>query len=118
MSQAELLRLLEAVMSLASDLDLEVILHRLIETAADLVGAKFGALGVLDARRANLSDFIMVGIDEASRTVIGDLPKGHAILALLINDPRPLRLTDLHADPATFGLPPHEALMTHTWKAA
>lgn len=112
MDRAELRRLLEAVMSLASDLDLEVILRRLIETAVELVDARYGALGVLDTGRTDLSDFITVGIDEVDRAAIGDLPKGHGILGLLIEDPRPLRLPDLHAHPATFGFPPRHPPMT------
>ncbi|MCU1369791.1 MAG: putative signal transduction histidine kinase [Ilumatobacteraceae bacterium] len=112
MTPAELRRLLAAVMSLASDLDLGVILRRLIETAVDLVDAEYGALGVLDATRTDLSDFITVGIDDDVRAAIGDLPKGHGILGLLIDDPQPLRLPDLHAHPATSGFPPHHPPMT------
>ena len=104
--------ILDAVMSLASDLDLEVILRRLIETAVDLVDAEYGALGVLDAERTDLSDFITVGIDEVGRAAIGDLPSGHGILGLLIDDPRPLRLPDLHAHPSNFGFPPRHPPMT------
>ena len=112
MGQAELRLLLDAVLSLASNLELEVILRRLIETAVDLVDAEYGALGVLDTARTDLSDFITVGIDEIDRAAIGDLPKGHGILGLLIEDPRPLRLPDLHAHPATFGFPPRHPPMT------
>ena len=112
MSPAELHRLLAAVMSLASDLELEVILRRLIETAVDLVDAAYGALGVLDATRTDLSDFITVGIDEVDRAAVGEPPHGHGILGLLIDDPQPLRLPDLHAHPATAGFPPHHPPMT------
>ncbi len=112
MSKADLRRLLAAVMSLATDLKLEVILRHLIETAVDLVDAEYGALGVLDTQRTDLSDFITVGISDADRAAIGDLPKGHGILGLLIDDPQPLRLPDLHAHPATFGFPPNHPPMT------
>ncbi|QXC61636.1 GAF domain-containing protein [Aquihabitans sp. G128] len=108
----QLRRLLDAVMSLGSDLELDVVLRRLTETAVDLVDARYGALGVLDPTRTHLSDFITVGIDPEASAEIGDLPKGHGILGLLIADPRPLRLPDLNEHPDSFGFPPRHPPMT------
>ncbi|HEX2577546.1 MAG TPA: GAF domain-containing protein, partial [Aquihabitans sp.] len=108
----QLRRLLDAVMSLGSDLELEVVLRRLTEAAVDLVDARYGALGVLDQRRAHLSDFITVGIDDDARARIGSLPEGHGILGLLIVDPKPLRLPDLNEHPESFGFPPGHPPMT------
>lgn len=108
----QLRRLLEAVMSLGSDLELEVVLRHLVETAVELIDAEYGALGVLNPERTQLSDFITVGIDDAGIAAIGELPKGHGILGLLIVDPRPLRLPDLHAHPDSFGFPPNHPPMT------
>jgi signal transduction histidine kinase len=71
-----------------------------------LVDARYGALGVLDATGASLSEFITVGVDEQVRKEIGELPKGHGILGLLIADPRPLRLPDLREHPDSYGFPP------------
>jgi len=108
----QLRRLLDAVMSLGSDLELDVVLRRLIETAVELVDARYGALGVLDPTRTHLSDFLTVGIDPEASATIGDLPKGHGILGLLIEDPKPLRLPDLNEHPDSFGFPPHHPPMT------
>jgi signal transduction histidine kinase len=88
------------------------VLHTIIETAADVVGARYGALGVLDETGTRLSDFITVGIDDAGREAIGDLPEGHGILGLLIVDPKPLRLPDLREHPDRFGFPPNHPPMT------
>jgi signal transduction histidine kinase len=99
-------------MAIGSDLDLEAMLRRIIEAATSLVDARYGALGVLNADRSGLAEFITVGIDDEGRTAIGDLPKGHGILGLLINDPRPLRLPDLHEHPDSFGFPAHHPEMT------
>src|SRR5262245_55818361 len=77
-----------------SDLDLETVLQRIVATAAELVDATFGALGVLDDTGTRLAQFLTVGIDDAGRAAIGNLPEGHGILGLLIVDPRPLRLSD------------------------
>src|SRR5437764_1023019 len=88
-------RLLDAVLSISSDLDLESALRRIVEAAVELVDARYGALGVLDEARTGLSEFITVGVSDEQRAAIGAPPRGHGILGLLILDPRPLRLPDL-----------------------
>jgi two-component system, NarL family, sensor histidine kinase DevS len=105
-------RLLDAVLSIGSELDLGTVLQRIIETATDLVDARYGALGVLDETRTHLAQFITVGIDDERRAAIGPLPKGHGILGLLITDPRPIRLPDLKEHPDSFGFPPNHPPMT------
>jgi signal transduction histidine kinase len=99
-------QLLEAVIGIGADLDLSATLHRIVEAATALADARYGALGVLDPSRTFLSDFITVGIDEETRARIGELPKGHGILGLLIADPQPLRLPDLREHPDSYGFPP------------
>jgi signal transduction histidine kinase len=108
----QLRRLLEAVMALGSELSLPLALRRIVETAVDLVDARYGAVGVLDAERKWLAEFITVGIDDEARAVIGDLPEGHGILGTLIVDPRPLRLPDLTEHPDSYGFPPNHPHMT------
>ena len=108
----QLRRLLDGVLTIGSDLDLYTVLNTIIETAAELVDARYGALGVLDEARTGLSDFITVGIDEDARAAIGHLPEGHGILGLLIVDPKPLRLPDLREHPDRFGFPPNHPQMT------
>src|SRR3954452_6389770 len=103
----QLRRLLDAVMSVGSELDVVEVLQRIIEVATDLVDARYGALGVLDEAGTRLSQFITVGIDDEERDKIGPLPEGHGILGLLIVDPRPLRLPDLRGHPESFGFPPN-----------
>jgi signal transduction histidine kinase len=99
-------QLLEAVISLGADLDLSATLRRIIEAATALADARYGALGVLNESRTALSEFITVGIDDETRALIGELPKGHGILGLLIAHPEPLRLPDLREHPESFGFPP------------
>lgn len=108
----QLRRLLDAVMTVGSDLSLPVVLQRIAESARDLVDARYCALGVLDPSRTYLSDFITVGIDEKARAAIGDLPKGHGILGLLIVEPKAIRLPDLREHPDSFGFPPNHPPMT------
>jgi len=104
-------QLLDAVIGIGADLDLVATLQRVVEAAAVLVDARYGALGVLDVSGSSLSEFITVGVDDATRARIGDLPKGHGILGLLISDPRPLRLPDLCEHPDSFGFPPNHPPM-------
>jgi signal transduction histidine kinase len=107
----QLRRLLDAVLSVGSELDVVEVLRRIITAATELVDARYGALGVLDEAGTRLSQFITVGIDEEGRRAIGPLPQGHGILGLLIVDPRPLRLPDLHDHPESYGFPPNHPPM-------
>lgn len=102
--------LLAAVVALAEDLSLEAVLDRLVRSACALVGAKYGALGVIGEDR-RLSHFITVGIDEQGIRSIGELPTGHGVLGLLIREPKPLRLHDLGRHPIASGFPPNHPPM-------
>lgn len=108
----QLRRLLDAVLSVGAELDLATVLQRIVEAATDLVDARYGALGVLDESNSYLSDFLTVGLDTDERDMIGALPKGHGILGVLISDPRPLRLPDLHRHPDSAGFPPNHPPMS------
>jgi signal transduction histidine kinase len=106
------LRLLfDAVIGIGADLDLSATLWRIVSAATSLVDARYGALGVLDATGTSLSEFLTVGIDDEVRAEIGEPPKGHGILGLLIADPRPLRLPDLREHPDSYGFPPGHPVM-------
>jgi signal transduction histidine kinase len=104
-------QLIDAVVTVGSDLDLPAMLRRIVRSAVDLVDATYGALGVLDESRTRLAEFITVGIDEETRRAIGDLPQGHGILGLLIVDAKPLRLPDLTEHPDSYGFPPNHPPM-------
>jgi len=96
--------LLEAVLAIGGNLDLEVMLRKIVEAAVTLVRARYGALGVLGAE-GQLTEFIPVGLDEAEISRIHHWPEGRGLLGVLISDPRPLRLTDLSAHPQSIGFP-------------
>jgi signal transduction histidine kinase len=96
--------LLEAVVAVGSDLDLEVVLRRIVEAAVTLVDARYGALGVIgDGGR--LVEFIPVGVDELQIAKIHHWPEGRGLLGELIIHPLPLRLADMSAHPRSFGFP-------------
>jgi len=96
--------LLEAVVAVGSDLDLEVVLRRIVEAAVTLVDARYGALGVI-GEGARLAEFVPVGVDEAQIAKIHHWPEGRGLLGELITNPRPLRLADMSAHPRSFGFP-------------
>ncbi|MCG6494767.1 GAF domain-containing protein [Kitasatospora sp. A2-31] len=104
-------RLLEAVVSVGSGLDLHATLHRIASGAAELVDARYAALGVIAPGGHGLADFIHVGVDDETAAEIGELPAGRGILGALIDRPEPLRLAELGADPRSSGFPPHHPQM-------
>ncbi|MFF8600959.1 GAF domain-containing protein [Streptomyces sp. NPDC015232] len=103
--------LLEAVVSVGRELDLSQVLRRIVEAAALLVDAQYGALGVIGPDGRTLSQFLTHGLTEEEIARIGPLPAGHGILGELIRHPEPLRLTDLGTHEASYGFPAHHPPM-------
>ncbi|MBD3138379.1 sensor histidine kinase [Microbispora bryophytorum] len=97
--------LLEAVVSIGSDLDLEVVLRRIVATAATLVDATYGAMGVIGEENT-LVQFVPVGLSEEEIARIEHWPHGLGLLGLLIKEPRTLRLADISRHPESYGFPP------------
>jgi signal transduction histidine kinase len=100
-----LARLIEVGRSLMRELDLETLLRRILEVARELTGARYAAIGVLDEGREVLERFLTLGVEEAERATIGELPRGHGVLGELIAHPRPLRLDDVETHPRSYGFP-------------
>ena len=103
--------LVDAGIALSSELSLDALLQRIVETAAELTGAQYGALGVIDKPGQALERFLTTGIDAETHAAIGDLPRGRGILGVLIRDVEPLRLHDLADDPHSVGFPRHHPPM-------
>ncbi|MEE4591157.1 GAF domain-containing protein [Streptomyces sp. DSM 41524] len=103
--------LLDAVLVIGSDLELEVVLQRIVESAVSLVDAEYGALGVL-GEEGTIKQFLTVGIDEETIAGIGHYPRGEGILGLLIRHPEPLRLANLARHPSSVGFPSGHPPMT------
>ncbi|MFI6418148.1 GAF domain-containing protein [Streptomyces sp. NPDC050842] len=103
---ARLPLLLEAVLSVGTDLELHATLQHLVDSATELTGARYGALGVVDPERNRLTELFTSGMTEEERQRVGRLPDGHTgLLGVLTRDPRPLRIDDLTADPRSSGVP-------------
>jgi len=113
-SEGRLRALFEAGLAVSSELSLEALLRRLVEAAAELTGARYAALGVIDATGSELEQFITHGIDDDLRADIGAPPRGRGILGVLIREAQTLRLHDLAEDPRSVGFPPGHPSM-HTF---
>ena len=105
LDEQRLERLIAIGGTLVSELDLDTLLTQLLEVAQELTGARYAALGVLDEERREIERFLTRGVDAATHRAVGDPPRGRGILGLLIADPRPLRLSDIAADPRSYGFP-------------
>jgi signal transduction histidine kinase len=103
--------LVNAGIALSSELSLDALLQQLVETAAQLTGAQYAALGVIDSTGQALERFLTTGVDPETHAEIGDLPRGRGILGVLIRDAQPLRLHDLGEDPRSVGFPAHHPPM-------
>jgi signal transduction histidine kinase len=96
--------LLEAVVAVGRNLELEVVLHQIVEAAVTLVDARYGALGVVGEDN-RLAEFVTVGLDEDQIAKIHHWPEGRGLLGELITHPVPLRLPDMSVHPRSYGFP-------------
>src|SRR5215217_1664429 len=117
-AQQRLRQLLIANRSIVQELSLPAVLRRIVDTAKDVSGAKYAALGVIGADGL-LEQFVHVGLDEDAVMAIGasdstchDLPRGRGVLGALIKDPQPIRLARLADDPRSTGIPDGHPPMT------
>lgn len=104
-------RLLAAGVAIFSEHSLEPVLQRIVDSAREVVGARYAALGVLGPDGMALSQFVTSGLSEAARQRIGDLPRGRGLLGLVIREAKPIRSTDINRHPKRAGFPPHHPPM-------
>ncbi len=109
---ARLRPLIDVGRALVSELDLDEILRRVLEVARDLTGARYAAIGIIDAAHTGLERFLTSGIDAATVELIGPPPRGRGVLGELIRDPTPLILDDVSSHPRSHGFPAHHPPMT------
>ncbi len=104
-------QLLDVGRDLVTELDLGILLDRVLQTARELTGARYAALGILNEQRTELEQFLTSGVDEYTSRAIGDLPRGRGVLGALIEDQQPLRLADVGQHPASYGFPAEHPVM-------
>jgi signal transduction histidine kinase len=106
--------LVDAGIALSSELSRDALLQRLVETAAELTGARYVALGVVAQDGRELERLVTHGMDPAVRAAIGELPRGRGILGVIMREGAPLRLHEIADHPASVGFPPNHPPM-HTF---
>jgi nitrate/nitrite-specific signal transduction histidine kinase len=106
----ELWLLHQAGLDITSALELEVVLQKVVDQARELVGARYGALSLVDDN-GGIEAFLTSGITQAQRERIGPIPEGHGLLGLVLHQGERLRLDDLTKHPESEGFPPHHPTM-------
>jgi signal transduction histidine kinase len=107
----QLLALREAALAIGSNLSLSETLKRITAAAAELVNARYAALGVPDESGEAMAEFVTAGLSPEAEARIGLHPRGHGILGLILREGRSLRLRDLTQHPKSVGFPPNHPRM-------
>src|SRR6202453_589495 len=103
--------LLDVGRALTKELDQRVVLDRVHQTAREITGARYAALGILNEQRSELEQFLTLGVDDDTQRVIGDLPRGRGVLGVLIDHPQSLRLAEVGQHPSSYGFPAGHPVM-------
>jgi signal transduction histidine kinase len=87
-----------AVLAIAADLSLDEVLQRLVESARELVNARYAALGIPDGE-GGFARFLTAGMSDELVAALGPLPRSHGMLGAMLDASEPLRMPDIHDDP-------------------
>jgi len=104
-------RLVQAGVEIFSRVSLTEVLQTVVDTAREVVGARYAALGVLDERGESLDAFVTSGMSPEEHDRIGALPRGHGLLGLVIREQRAIRTPDIMSHPSRSGFPAHHPPM-------
>ena len=107
----ELLALHSAGLDVASELSLDAVLKKVVDQARNLVGARYGALSVVDEERGGINSFVTSGISAEEREAIGAPPVGHGVLGVVLHEGQRLRLSDISTHPRSVGFPANHPIM-------
>ena len=108
----ELYQVSQAVLSVTRQMSVHEVLQVIVRSARSLVGARYAALGVPDARDS-FAEFVVDGISAEEWKAIGPLPRRHGMLAVLLHGGKPERLDNIQLDSRFEGWPPAHPRMTH-----
>jgi len=95
--------LLSAILGMAGDLDVASLLERFVAASAELTGARYGAINIVDDTGTSIT-FVQTGVDPATVAALGHPPHAWGVLGS-IPDQGVLRLDDLTDHPHFRGLP-------------
>jgi signal transduction histidine kinase len=77
---------------------LDRVLHQLAESARDLVGARYAAIGLPEPEGDEFARFVTVGMSDGLIEQLGPLPRTHGLLDAMLTDPSPFRTADITQD--------------------
>lgn len=107
----ELEALRTASLDVQGELALDAVLQRVVEQACQLLGARYGAISVLDAGQRILA-FVTTGISPEERERIGRPPEGRGVLGVPLLEGQRIRLRNLGAHPRSVGFPANHPAMS------
>ena len=100
-----------AALALTTELDLAVVLQKVVDLSRELVHARYGALGVLDEKGVSIQQFITSGITLAERARLAEPPQGRGLLGMIITEGTPIRIPQIKGHPRSAGFPPNHPQM-------
>jgi signal transduction histidine kinase len=104
----------DAVLAVAAELSVEEVLQRLVDSARELAGARFAALGLPDGE-GGFRRFLTSGMDAHLVASLGPLPRQHGVLGAMLETRAPYRTADIHDHPAFRGWWPRGHPDMHTF---
>lgn len=97
----------DAVLAVASQSTVEEVLQRLVDSARELAGARYAALGIPDGS-GGFRRFLVAGMSEELVASMGPLPRTHGMLGAMLEADVAYRTDDIHDDPRFRGWWPSE----------
>ena len=88
----------DVVLAIAADHEVESVLQRIVDSARELGGARYAALGIPDGEGA-FASFITSGMSDELIEAMGPLPRTHGMLGAMLQSPEPHLTDDITADP-------------------
>jgi signal transduction histidine kinase len=88
----------ETVLAVAAEREVEPMLRRLVQSARELSGARYAALGIPDGEGA-FAQFITDGMSAELIAAMGPLPRTHGLLGAMLERPESYRTADIRQDP-------------------
>lgn len=93
-----------AVLAVTRHLSVHEVLQVIVRAAAQLLDARYAALGVPDDE-GSFAEFVVEGVSEEDWERIGPLPRQHGMLAAMLKGDAPKRLGDIRKEPEFEGWP-------------
>jgi len=92
----------DAVLAVASQRSVDEVLQRLVDSARELAGARYAALGIPDGA-GGFRRFLVSGMDDELIAAMGPLPRTPELLGAMLEAPEPFRSEDIHTHPRLHG---------------